>query len=259
MPFTLSHAGFVAPLRHYLSPRLLVALMAGSMAPDFGYFIRAFGLASFAHTFAGALWVSVPTGLLVYAIIIRFLPRLAAFLPNPHARFIAGSGIGRDDAKPPAMAVFAAVLAGALSHNLVDSFTHESGRAVGTFAILRQEALTLFGESYPVFRMLQYGGSLLGLAILFVTYHGSLRRYCQRHGERMWQDRRRWVRLFGLSAATIGIAAAANARILNGATSLYEVRAFFFEFLILWLPLFGVAFLACALSGRSPSPWTGKE
>ena len=58
-------------MRRCLSPQLLLALMVGSMVPDFGYFVRQFGVASFAHTMVGAVAVSIPVGWLVYVVAAR--------------------------------------------------------------------------------------------------------------------------------------------------------------------------------------------
>lgn len=254
MPFTLSHAGFVAPLRQHLSSQLLLALMIGSIVPDFGYFIRAFGIATFAHTMAGAVCVSLPLGLIVHLTLDRISGRVISQLPRPHADFMATWDLAWRPAWKCLPQIALAILTGALSHNFVDSFTHESGVAVALFPVLSRDVLTIHGEPYPVFRALQYAGSIAGLVILLGTYLYSLRSYCQPKHLPMWQDRRRWIHLLGLVGITILIATVMNGRSLVDEPSLYAARAFAFQFLITWIPLFGLAFLGHAILRRRPGP-----
>jgi membrane-bound metal-dependent hydrolase YbcI (DUF457 family) len=168
MPFTLSHAGFVLPLKGILSAQVLCGLMIGSIVPDFGYFIRKFGVASFAHSIAGAFCVSLPIGLAVYMLVHRLFVRIADTLPRPHSSFLRSWGIDRRGSKRNLSGIALAILLGAFSHNFVDSFTHEAGAAVVMLPLLGKVAIMLGGEPLHVFRILQYLGSFVGMAMIVV-------------------------------------------------------------------------------------------
>lgn len=127
MPFTVSHAAAVLPV-HRLTRLPLTALMVGSMAPDFGYFFSHEPSRALTHSFAGLFIFSLPVGLLV----------------------------GR--------AAIAIVL-GAVTHLLWDSFTHR-----GTF--VTDAAPALLGPTpglawLPIYHLLHALSSVVGLVILF--------------------------------------------------------------------------------------------
>jgi Domain of unknown function (DUF4184) len=253
MPFTISHAGFVLPLKGILSAHLLCGLMIGSVVPDFGYFAREFGMASFAHTVAGAFCVSLPVGLAVYLLVGLSFRRIADTLPNPHSSYLRSWGIDWPCSKRNLLGIMTAIFVGALSHNFVDSFTHESGAAVAMFPALSKEAVYFRGEPLHVFRILQYSGSVLGMGMILAAYWLGLRRHCRARGCRVWQDCRSWIVLIGLTSVTMLFAAALNAELFPRELDFYAFRVFGFKFLITWLPVFGMAFLCYAIL-RTPTP-----
>jgi hypothetical protein len=250
MPFTISHAGFVIPFRSLVSPNLLCGLMIGSVVPDFGYFIREFGVATFAHTILGALCISLPLGLAVYFLLCFSLAGVARVFPKPHSRFLLGWRVDRPVGLRELIAITSAILVGALSHNFVDSFTHQSGTAVSLFPALEKGIVLLGGDPIPVFRILQYAGSLFGLLLLVAAYGLGLGRFCRETGERIWQDSQRWQRLIGIVGSTSAVAAAWNADDFPRSLDLDAMRGFGFQFLITWLPILGATILCMALFWR---------
>ena len=63
MPFTVSHAAAALPFRR---ARLVTsALVVGTMAPDFEYFLPLKTHDTFGHTFPGILVLTLPVALLV--------------------------------------------------------------------------------------------------------------------------------------------------------------------------------------------------
>lgn len=185
-------------MKGILSVQILCGLMIGAIVPDFGYFIRDFGMASFAHTVAGSFGVSLPVGLAVYLLVRLLFGRIADTLPRPHSSFLRSWGIDKPSTKRNLLGVAVAILLGAFSHNFVDSFTHESGVAVAMFPELNKEAFYLGGEPVHVYRILQYAGSFLGMAMIVAAYWFGLRRHCRERGCRVWQDSRSWMVLLGL-------------------------------------------------------------
>ena len=246
MPFTISHAGFVLPFRRVLPPAILCGLMIGSIVPDFGYFIGEFGIASFAHTVPGALCVSLPVGLTVYLLMRLSCGRIAKVLPSPHSSFIMSWGIDRLVGMRTLLAVAFAIFIGAQSHNFIDSFTHQSGVAVSMFPVLSKEVFSFGGDPFHVFRLLQYLGSAIGMAIIIGAYGFGLSRHCRATDTKIWQDSRRWLVLIGVTGLTIVVAAAINAEYFPRDLDFYAFRVFGFKFLITWLPILGIAILCLA-------------
>ena len=253
MPFTISHAGFVLPFRRYLPPTVLCGLMTGSIVPDFAYFVREFGVASFAHTVLGATCVSLPVGLAVYLLVSLSFRRIAQALPDPHSNFLMSWGIDRLGGVRTLLAAMVAIFIGALSHNFVDSFTHQSGAAVSMFPALSKEAFSVGGDPIHVFRLLQYLGSAIGMAIIIAAYWFGLSRYCRAKGTRIWQDSRGWLVLIGVIGLTVLLAASLNAEYFPRDLNFYTFRVFGFKFLITWLPIIALAIL-CLATLFSPRP-----
>lgn len=183
MPFTfLAHQAPVLPLK-LRWPRAFAgtALVLGSIAPDCEYFLRGQVLTTFSHK----LW-SQPLFCLPLTLLLVFLVRrliigpLAAHLPALPQRGPLGA-LGRLhlgdyqslDGVPPGYWPRAVVgaLIGALSHLLLDDFTHDTGWSVTHLALLQAPLpLQFLGQPLPLYRALQFGGTavcaLLSLALL---------------------------------------------------------------------------------------------
>ena len=164
MPFTISHTVAVIPLFRWrrLDP---LALVIGSMAPDFGYFVHRFDFAGGAHSFMGSFTRALPAAALVWLIcrlaggfLIRPLP--------PRLRAMAASVIGSARWQASALLwVPLSMLLGIWSHNAWDSFTHQHGWVVSRVSLLE----------WPVFHWLQHASSIFGMVILALVYrkHGG--------------------------------------------------------------------------------------
>jgi membrane-bound metal-dependent hydrolase YbcI (DUF457 family) len=127
MPFTVSHAAAVLPIHSLSRHKLpLTALMIGSMAPDFGYFFAHQTSRQLTHGIAGLFIFALPVGLAVWLFYVAFLEKAAITLLSDrwHTRF------AHTEAITPALVLRAAlaILLGAITHLLWDSFTHR-----GTF------------------------------------------------------------------------------------------------------------------------------
>ena len=149
MPFTLAHPAAVLPFfklgRRVHAP----ALVLGSMAPDFEYFLRGRTFGVYGHTLWGQLWFNLPLVAVVYAgcACLGWMPASSSQGKRPlvlHAFVFAGSA-----------------LAGMFTHIAWDSLTHSFGAMVLLIPALRQ---TLWG--IPAHSLLQHGGTAAGLGIL---------------------------------------------------------------------------------------------
>ncbi|EJL39442.1 hypothetical protein BAG01nite_07940 [Brevibacillus agri] len=173
MPFTFSHPAIVLPLRR-LGWVSFPALVFGSMAPDFEYFLRMQPYSVYSHTLLGLFCVDLPLVIVLY-VLYRYIVEkgLLAVLPLWAAKGLAS---GRPQTRSRrrtwvSLVVFAySALLGSYSHIAWDAFTHDGGSMVERFAFLQQRIPLLFLD-VPVYKLLQHGSTLLGgLAIAFVLW-----------------------------------------------------------------------------------------
>lgn len=174
MPFTFSHPALVLPFLLKKRPWLSTSgLVAGSVVPDFEYFLRMRkGLSYYSHTWPGLFWFDLPFAV-VLTVVFHLLVRgpLLRHLPSPfYARFVAiGALPWLRVLRQQWPVVVLSILIGALSHFGWDWFVHQSG----DYLYQHQSRLFAFGEweehsqIYTAFHLSQ---SLLGLTaiVLFV-------------------------------------------------------------------------------------------
>lgn len=172
MPLTFpSHAAAILPLLHVPGGRRLPAsaLVVGTTAPDLIYLVGTHGAA--AHGPAGLLQFCLPAGLLAFVYLEALLlpvvaPHLLALWPERGRRALARL-VGP---RPPPrrvsgwLAVAAAIVIGAATHQLWDGFTH--AWMWPARALYPDTTVTLFGRPVLVSRVLQHCSSVLGLAIV---------------------------------------------------------------------------------------------
>jgi hypothetical protein len=176
MPFTISHIAAVLPARRWLRHGgLFSAAIVGSMAPDFGVLLP-FRLARGAtHGAYALLSFCLPAGLLawwLYQILIK--PAWAEVLPGGwRLRTGAVAGTARLADPRTWLAAGAAILGGAFTHLCWDAFTHEDGRGVQMLPFLDDYyGPDLVGHPIQLYRWLQLGSSLLGLAaVAFAAWY----------------------------------------------------------------------------------------
>ncbi|MGF6148895.1 Uncharacterised protein [Kingella potus] len=159
MPFTLAHPFVVLP---FYRCRFLhfPALVFGAMSPDFLYFLCGRPVAG-GHDWAALWYLDVPLAALFYGVyrhtaayaLRLYLPAcLNAAYPPPH-RFARSW-------QNAAVFVLSAAL-GAATHILLDGFTHPQG-----WFVVRLDVLRMSVGMLPLFKWLQYGGGVFGLAAI---------------------------------------------------------------------------------------------
>lgn len=177
MPFTLCHPALVVPL-HRCARRWtsMSALVIGSMAPDFVYFLPVAVGGMFSHSVPGLFVYCLPAGVLVYAVYHALLR--AAFMEwAPQA---IAARMPADLEWPPKdraalWTVLASLLIGAASHLAWDAFTHAHTAVVQHIGVLRAP-VALGGHVVPLFKILQHLSSLLGFLVLAAYAAGWYRR-----------------------------------------------------------------------------------
>jgi len=170
MPFTPAHASIVLPLlklkQHQVSA---TALVIGSVAPDFEYFLKMSVSSQYSHTMLGVLYFDIPL-----TIILAFLfhgvvkKNLIANLPaffqyrfqnllnlNFRAYFKAHHWI-----------VIISTFIGSCSHIFWDAFTHNDGFFAQRISFYKQVVVPYDGVRYPLFYALQNISTAVGLVII---------------------------------------------------------------------------------------------
>lgn len=166
MPFTISHAAAVLPL--YRIARLpLTALVIGSMSPDFAYFLPGDFTRLATHSLAGLFWFCWPMGLALWLLFAWWVERpTLSLLPDEWRRRIAPS---REIFTPRAITLgSAAVLTGAATHVVWDSFTHWRTPVTAAFPALRKVMVHIGDYALPLYHLLQHASSLIGMVVLLI-------------------------------------------------------------------------------------------
>ncbi|ACT02184.1 DUF4184 family protein [Paenibacillus sp. JDR-2] len=170
MPYTLAHPIFAYPLKKINRKLLSVTgLVLGSMGPDMEYFVRLEPYQSIGHTAAGLFLQVIPLSL-VLGLLFHYVVKssLALHLPSlfdldKRAYHLIS---GWDMRGSKAMVVYLlSVIIGFYTHILVDGFTHERGYFVHHWDVLNRIVFL----NLPLFKILQYSFSLLGLLIITLT------------------------------------------------------------------------------------------
>ena len=166
VPFTPAHAAAALPFRG--TRLVLSAVVIGTLAPDFEYFLRFQPAGKFGHTVLGAMFLTLPSALVVLWIFHVFVKGPTAGLLPEAVYSRLGSqldhfpfrGAGRF------LLIISSVLVGIATHIFWDSFTHSGSWLVQHSAFLRQEVpLPMLGIR-SLFRVLQHLSTIAGLAIL---------------------------------------------------------------------------------------------
>lgn len=167
MPFTFAHPAAVMPLcRRLPYPGVMSALVIGSMAPDFVYWLPLPIYREMSHTVPALFLFCLPAGLSVFWLYHTLLKRpLVALLPR--AIFVR---------LPPlqpirwrlrhVVPVLLALLLGAITHLVWDAFTHYNTPVTRLLPGLETPLLTGSGYVLRVYKVLQHGSTLAGFGVL---------------------------------------------------------------------------------------------
>ncbi|MGA2002995.1 MAG: DUF4184 family protein [Terriglobales bacterium] len=168
MPFTPAHAAAAFPFRR---TRLVwSALIIGTMAPDFEYFLRLTLEGRHGHSLSGVFLLTLPLALVTLWLFHEFVKGpLVELMPDGLERRLAGyRGKFRFGGARRFALLVASILVGVLTHLAWDSFTHVKGWAVLHWQILQKQTHVPVLGAEPVYKLLQYVSTIVGLAILLV-------------------------------------------------------------------------------------------
>ena len=202
MPWTFAHPAAVLPLRRLADAGYLSfpALLVGCITPDVVYHVGRWDLGRLTHSPLGVLLVDVPTGALLLWLCSVLREPVAGLLPQPHRAGLMSVRFFGARWRDAGITVLSLAL-GAGTHLLWDSFTHETAFFVRAFDWLGW-SVPFLGREFRVYKLLQYGGSLVGVTALVIAY--------RRHSARViaLNSCRCETSNFGWLAAMVGIAVA---------------------------------------------------
>ncbi len=168
MPFTPAHVAAAFPFRR---TRLLwSALIVGTMAPDFEYFLRFTPEGRHGHTMPGILVLTLPLALITLWIFHKFVK--AAFVElMPEClqrRLIPYTGEFRFGGPARFLLIIASIMVGVATHLVWDSFTHPNGWSVLHWQTLQERVRLPFIGASTLFKLLQNASTVFGCAFLLI-------------------------------------------------------------------------------------------
>lgn len=176
MPFTVSHAAAAVPIAR--GRLALSALIIGSMAPDFAYFIHWRGDRDVGHTMPGIFLFCLPASLLVLWVFQTFLkyPLISLFPMSHQKRLLPAARGFRFGPLRRFLWLLASLQIGIYTHIMWDSFTHSHGWMVQHLPVLRTVVIPQISDGFSLYTLLQHGSTLVGLLMLALWYIRWLRR-----------------------------------------------------------------------------------
>lgn len=232
MPATFSHPIAVLPLKRFC-PRWLnfAALVVGTIAPDLGYFLRRFELATFSHTLPGSFLVCLPAGCLLLMAFYLLRRPFCYVLPQPHRLSLTPLSVVPVSWRFNTVFVaLVSILIGTWTHVLWDSFTHDGGWAVQRISFLRAKALRVGTTNLPVSYVIQQFSTMAGAFAVIIVYRKWLLRRASAvkitcASEELW----RYVILGTIAAIALGIAIPLANGMANQFTGYLAFRVFLFR------------------------------
>lgn len=176
MPFTIAHSVTAKPLHRLSRGRLLLpGLAVGAMAPDFEYLVHLSATRTIGHTVPGLFVLCLPSALVVLFLWHRLVGPVLATLLRPGTGGLTNGWDQPVRFGPPARFAWlcASIVIGSFSHIAWDAFTHEGGVVVSLWSGFSHP---IGPGALPVYRWLQYGCSVFGMAVLGVWAHRATQR-----------------------------------------------------------------------------------
>ena len=146
------------------------ALIMGCFAPDFAHLIWLKPRSTYGHTLPGVFFLDLPASLAMLWLFHAYAKQpLLMFLPGA-VRQRLREGAGAFPFWPPArlMLILLSILTGIATHIAWDWFTHTDTWPYEHWEFLRGNVQLPITGSMAVYKLLEYGSSLFGVAVLAV-------------------------------------------------------------------------------------------
>jgi Domain of unknown function (DUF4184) len=170
VPFTLSHAAAALPFRR--TRLVFSAVVFGSFAPDYEYFLRFGPWGKFGHSTLGIFVFDLPASLIMLWLFHRYAKEpLWAWLPERvRQRVILGPRTLPLKGIRQIALVLVSILIGVITHILWDSVTHSSYWPYRHWPLLSNTVqLPLLG-SMQYFKFFQMASTILGALVLLLWF-----------------------------------------------------------------------------------------
>jgi hypothetical protein len=183
MPFTAAHPLVVLPMVHRARPLRLdpTALIIGSMAPDFEYFVRGEQVGMFSHSLLGIVTFCIPMTV-VLGVLYHSLVKWSVLLVAPAGLARRAAGVmarpwqNRWTAGAIASVLVSAAI-GSFSHVAWDGFTHAQGWFVTRFpATFKAPVDVPVLGTLALHRVLQHISTAVGLPVVMYFAIRAIRR-----------------------------------------------------------------------------------
>jgi hypothetical protein len=148
------------------------AVVFGSFAPDFEYFLRLGPRGRFGHTWPGLFLFDVPFGFIMLWLFHRYAKEpLWAWLPEGIRQRVrlGPRTLPLKDASQLAL-VLVSILVGAVTHILWDSFTHRTYWPGRHWPFLSYTVQLPVVGSVPYYEIFQHASTVIGLAVLLIWF-----------------------------------------------------------------------------------------
>lgn len=148
------------------------ALVIGTFAPDFEYFISLGPHGRFGHSIRGAILLTLPVALFTLWIFHRFVKRpVVRLLPHGlQSRLAKHLGEFRFGGVRRFLLIVVSTLLGIATHLLWDSFTHVNTWLWRHWEFLREPVRIPMLGTVPHYKLLQWASTVVGLGVLMVWF-----------------------------------------------------------------------------------------
>jgi hypothetical protein len=168
VPFTFAHVAAALPFRRLgLVPS---ALVVGTFAPDFWYFLGFESDRGLGHTLFGGFVLTPLLALIVLWIFHAFVKvPIASLLPNTvQSRLVSSLDRFRFWGPTKLAVILGSILLGILTHLLWDSFTHPTTWLYHHWPFLSYMVRLPIVGLVPNYKLFQHGSTIVGTAILLI-------------------------------------------------------------------------------------------
>jgi Domain of unknown function (DUF4184) len=168
VPFTLAHGAAALPFqRCRLVPS---ALLVGTFAPDFEYFIRLSPDDRFGHTLVGSLILTLPLALLVLWLFHAYVRTpLTRLMPDPVQRRLTTEDESFHFGGASRIAlIIASILLGIATHLVWDSFTHSGTWLYYHWPLLSEQFRLPVVGLVPFYKLFQHASTMIGIGALSI-------------------------------------------------------------------------------------------
>lgn len=202
MPFTFAHASAVLPIKSKKFD--LSALILGSMAPDFIYFILFNPSSNFGHSYAGFILFNLPMCLLINYLFYRYIQETFIYsMPKCISdRYMYMTMYKNKICNAMDFWKFTySALIGMLTHVFWDSFTHSTGFFVVNVPLLN-ESINILNMDIPLYKILQHGSTVIGFLIIFIYFYNVRDKSGKSYNIRI-DKKRIWLSLISIFVLTM--------------------------------------------------------